>query len=328
MLLGAHESVAQGLGNAFARGREDGCEAVQIFARPKATWRAPVLAAADIAGFRQARGDLPWPLLSHTSYLINLGTADPVIREKSLAALEDEMVRAESLGLDHVVLHPGAHLGAGAEVGLGRAAECLSLLMERTRGFHARLLIELTAGQGSCFGCSFDELGQLLERTRGGDQLGICFDTCHAFSAGYDLSSDEGYDSVWASFAARLGFSPLRAFHLNDSKTPLGSGVDRHEEIGDGTMGLLPFWRLVNDARFARLPGILETPSDNEKVRSYPRNLARLRGLIGAPRPTSAPRPPASTGRSKAGKKARAGAKSDAGQIDLAINGGGKATPA
>jgi deoxyribonuclease-4 len=292
VLFGAHESVAGGLANAFERGRADGCEAMQIFARPKATWRAPALDADVVAAFRQARGRLRWPLLSHTSYLINLGTGDPVILDKSTRALEDEMVRAEALGLDYVVLHPGAHVGAGVQVGIARAAACLSRLMERTRGFHARLLLELTAGQGSCLGCSFDELGQLLEQTRGGDRMGICFDSCHAFAAGYDLATDAGYDEVWASFAARIGWGPLRAFHLNDSKTPLGSGVDRHEQIGDGTMGLRPFWRLVNDPRFARLPGILEMPPE-----FLPRNLALLRGLVGAPAPTTPPRPPATTGR-------------------------------
>jgi deoxyribonuclease-4 len=297
VLLGAHESVAGGLGNAFERGRAHGCEAVQIFARPKGTWRAPPLSAADAAAFRQARGDLAWPLLSHTSYLINVASADPVIREKSLTTLEEEMVRAESLGLDYVVLHPGAHLGDGPAAGIARAAAGLSQLMKRTRGFHARLLLELTAGQGSCLGCSFDELGCLLEQTRGGDRMGICFDTCHAFAAGYDLGNDAGYDAVWEAFAVRIGWSALRAFHLNDSKTPLGSGVDRHEEIGDGTMGLLPFWRLVNDRRFAALPAILETPSGADKLPSYGRNLARLRALIGAKRPTRAPRPPAATGR-------------------------------
>jgi deoxyribonuclease-4 len=298
VLLGAHVSVAGGLANAFERGRADACEAIQIFARPKATWHAPALDPAVLAAFRQARGQSPGPLLSHTSYLINLGTGDPVILNKSVAALEDEMVRAESLGLDYVVLHPGAHLGAGVAVGVARAAENLSRLMERTRGFRARLLLELTAGQGSCLGCSFDELGQLLEQTRGGDRMGICFDTCHAFAAGYDLATDAGYDDTWARFAARIGWGPLRAFHLNDSKTPLASGVDRHEEIGDGTMGLYPFWRLVNDARFAKLPGILEMPPEG-----LPRNLGRLRALIGAPAPTTPPRPPATTGR--IGKTAR-----------------------
>jgi deoxyribonuclease-4 len=307
MLLGAHESAAGGLATAFARGTEDGCEALQIFARPKAQWRAPALPKEEVVAFARARGEsaatAAWPLLSHASYLINLGTEDPVILGKSTAALVDEMERAELLGIDYVVLHPGAHLGAGVAAGVDRVVACLSDLMDRTRGFHTRLLIELTAGQGSCLGCSFDELGQLLEGTRGGERLGICFDTCHAFSAGYDLSTDEGYDGVFAAFAARVGLPALLAFHLNDSKTALGSGVDRHEEIGDGTLGLLPFWRLVNDPRFARVPGILETPSGPDKLPSYARNLARLRGLIGAERPTSGPKPPASTGKTKGTKK-------------------------
>jgi deoxyribonuclease-4 len=304
MLLGAHESVAGGLHTAFERGDGDGCEAMQIFARPKAQWRAPALDREALREFRTARGTRRWPLLSHTSYLINLGTVDPVILGKSTAALTDEMERAEALGLDYVVLHPGAHLGAGAQTGVARVAACLSQLMEHTRGFHARLLIELTAGQGSCLGCSFEELAQLLEQTRGGERLGICFDTCHAFSAGYDLSTDEGYDAVFTELGARVGLPALLAFHLNDSKTALGSGVDRHEEIGDGTLGLLPFWRLVNDARFANIPGILETPSGPDKLPSYARNLARLRALIGAKRPTEGPKAPAATGKTKKAKKA------------------------
>jgi deoxyribonuclease-4 len=300
MRLGSHESVAGGLSNAFERGREDGCEAIQIFARPKAQWRAPLLAEDDVRAFRKAAGVHRWPLLSHTSYLINLGATDEVILEKSLVALTDEMDRAEALGLDYVVLHPGAHLGLGADEGTKRVAAGLSDLMERTRGYHARLLLEITAGQGSCLGCSFDEMGQLLERTRGGEAMGVCFDTCHAFSAGYDISTNAGYDEVFAAFDRRVGLSTLRAFHLNDSKTVLGSGVDRHEEIGDGTLGLLPFWRLVNDARFADVPAVLETPSGADKQTSFARNLIRLRQLIGAPQPQQSPRPPAITGRKKA----------------------------
>lgn len=305
MLLGAHESVAGGLNNAFPRAQADGCAAVQIFARPKVQWRAPVLAEDEITAFRRARPRGRYPLLSHTSYLINPGALDPVILEKSNAALYDEMVRAEALGLDYVVLHPGAHVGAGRDPGIARVAASLGEVLRRTRGFRARLLLELTAGQGSSIGCDFDQLGELLERTPGGDRLGVCFDTCHAFAAGYDLASEGGYDAVFAAFEARLGRATLCAFHLNDSKTPLGSAVDRHEEIGDGTLGLLPFWRLVNDPRWAKLPGILETPSGPDKLPSFARNLARLRKLIGAPRPRRGPRPPASTGRVRADQPAR-----------------------
>jgi deoxyribonuclease-4 len=169
--------------------------------------------------------------------------------------------------------------------------------MDRTRGFRARLLIELTAGQGSCLGCRFEHLERLLHDTRGGEAMGICFDTCHAHAAGYDLTSDAGYQAVFAELDRRVGLSAVRAFHLNDSKTPLGSGVDRHQEIGDGTMGLLPFWHLVNDPRFARVPGVLETPSGPDKQTSFARNLRRLRALIGAARPQAQPPPPTPTGR-------------------------------
>src|SRR5262245_43608960 len=191
MLLGAHESTAGGMAGAIARGREDGCEAIQVFARPSQQWRARPLPLEEISAFRSEHAAVGWPLMSHTSYLINLGTADPTVLDRSRAALEEEMVRAEELGIDYVVLHPGAHLGAGEDEGLARVAASLGWLMKRTRGFRARLLIELTAGQGSCLGCSFEQLGRLLETTPGGERLGICFDTCHAHAAGYDLTSDE-----------------------------------------------------------------------------------------------------------------------------------------
>jgi deoxyribonuclease IV len=289
MLLGAHESVAGGMPNAIARGLRDGCEAIQVFARPSQQWQARPLEVEELSSFRSEHAAVGWPLLSHTSYLINLGSVDPVVLGRSRAALEEEMVRAEELGLDYVVLHPGAHLGAGETEGLRRVALALGDLLARTRGFHARLLIELTAGQGSCLGCSFWHLQALLEQTRGGERLGVCFDTCHAHAAGYDLTGDEGYEATLAELQARVGLDAVKAFHLNDSKTRLGSRVDRHQEIGDGTLGLYPFWRLVNDARFADRPGILETPSGPDKQPSFARNLARLRALIGAPRPAAAP---------------------------------------
>ena len=153
-----------------------------------------------------------------------------------------------------------------------------------------RLLLEITAGQGSCLGCRFDDMAEMLERARGGDTMGICFDTCHAHASGIDLSTEEGYERAFDDFARTIGIDRLRAFHLNDSKTPAGSRVDRHAEIGDGYLGLLPFWRLVNDARFASVPGVLETPHGPDKLPSFARNLARLRALVGAPRPPGPPK--------------------------------------
>jgi len=293
MLLGAHESVAGGAYHAIARGKEDGCEAIQIFARPSAQWRAKPLDPEEVSLFRSERAAVGWPVMSHASYLINLSAADPAILAKSREALADEMLRAEELGLDFVVLHPGAHLGAGAEAGIEAAAASLSDLHQRTRGFRVRLLLEITAGQGSCLGCRFEEMEAMLARARGGHTIGICFDTCHAHASGHDLSTEEGYDRVFGrsgSFARVIGLDRLQAFHLNDSKTPTGSHVDRHAEIGDGYLGLLPFWRLVNDPRFTTTPAILETPSGPDKLPSFARNLARLRALIGAPRPPGPPK--------------------------------------
>lgn len=290
MLLGAHESVAGGAYTAIQRGREDGCEAIQIFARPSAQWRAKPFVPEEVSMFRSERAAVGWPVMSHASYLINICAADPVILDKSRDALEDELVRAEELGLDYVVLHPGAHLGCGEDGGATAAAASLSDVYDRTRGMHVRLLLEITAGQGSCLGCRFEQLETMLSRTRGGHTMGVCFDTCHAHASGYDLSTDEGYDRTFGAFERVLGLDRLLAFHLNDSKTPSGSRVDRHAEIGDGYLGLLPFWRLVNDPRFATTPGVLETPSGPDKLTSFKRNLQRLRALIDAPRPPGPPR--------------------------------------
>jgi deoxyribonuclease IV len=290
MLLGAHESVSGGAWNAIARGRADGCEALQIFARPSAQWRAKPLDRDEVSMFRSEHATVGWPVMSHASYLINICAADPVFLKRSRDALEDEMLRAEELGVDYVVLHPGAHMGAGRELGIETAAASLSDLHDRTRGVRVRLLLEITAGQGSCLGCRFDDIADILEAARGADTLGVCFDTCHAHASGMDLSTEAGYERVFDAFARTIGLDRLRAFHLNDSKTPAGSHVDRHAEIGDGYLGLLPFWRLVNDPRFAATPGVLETPSGADKLPSFARNLARLRALIGAPRPPGPPK--------------------------------------
>ncbi len=290
MLLGAHESVAGGAFTAIPRAIEDGCETIQIFARPSAQWRTRPFAAGEVERFRIERTQLPGPVLSHASYLINLCATDPVILDKSRTALEEELTRAEELGLEYVVLHPGAHLSAGERDGINLVAASLDAVHERTRGMRVRLLIEVTAGQGSCLGCRFEQVQAMLSEARaaGGD-IGICFDTCHVHASGYDLSTDEGYDRTFAEVDRVLGLDRIKAFHLNDSKSPAGSRVDRHAEIGDGFLGKLPFWRLVNDPRFANIPGVLETPSGPDKLPSFKRNLERLRGMIGAPKPTDPP---------------------------------------
>src|SRR5258708_16898397 len=251
MILGAHESVAGGPQTAIARGVDDGCDAIQIFARPSAQWRAKPFSPEEVSLFRSEHAHVAWPVLSHASYLINLAAGDATILARSRDALEDELLRAEELGLDFVVLHPGAHLGLGSADGVTAAAESLTAVLGRTRGLRVRLLLEVTAGQGSCLGCRFEEMAAIMEQTRGGENLGICFDTCHAHCAGYDLSTEAGYEQTFDAFDRAVGLSNLRAFHLNDSKTPAASRVDRHQEIGDAFLRLLPFWRPCTYPPFA-----------------------------------------------------------------------------
>ena len=280
MLLGAHESVAGGAFTAIPRALEDGCETIQIFARPSAQWRSRPFAAGEVTRFRAERAQLSGPVLSHASYLINLCATDAEILEKSRTALEEELTRAEELGLEYVVLHPGAHLGAGERDGIASAAESLAAVHERTRGMRVRLLLEVTAGQGSCLGCRFEQIEAMLSRARSGGDVGVCFDTCHVHASGYDLSTDEGYDRTFAELDRVLGIDRIKACSTPQrlEESPAGSrGRPPRRDNGDGFLGKLPFWRLVNDPRFARIPGVLETPSGPDKQPSFKRNLERLR---------------------------------------------------
>ncbi len=299
MKIGAHESVAGGLFKAPPRGEIDHCEAIQIFTKNSSTWREPVLEAPAIEAFRTAKKG---PVLAHTSYLINLATDKPDVLEKSKDALVMELERSSLLGVDYAVLHPGAHLGLGAEKGVLRVAEMLSEVLERAKNATTMLLLENTAGQGTCVGCSFEEIGAILRETRGGDRMGVCFDTQHVFASGYDVSTDEGYERTFAEFDRYVGLSRLRAFHLNDSKKPLGSRVDRHEHVGEGLLGLRCFWRLVNDPRFVDLPGVLET-EPRQGDAPYLEEIRLLRELIGATAPEPPTREPPPDGAPIAGGK-------------------------
>lgn len=307
MLLGAHESIAGGLERAFALAEVDGCEAIQIFTKTSGQWREPVVDADRIAAFRDARGQSSIaraPVLAHGSYLLNLCTADAALIERSRVALVNEVLRCDALGVDQAIFHPGAHLGDGARAGVERAVEGLAWVLERTRGARTALVLENNAGQGSCVGAPFSELGAIV---RGIDELcgdesrarvGVCIDTCHAFAAGYDLSTDAGYDAAFAELDRELGVARVRSMHLNDSKKPLGSRVDRHERPGEGEMGLRPFARLLADPRFASVVGVVELPPTEvrrgREVRVIKPLLDGLRGLVAPARRTSSkerPRP-------------------------------------
>jgi deoxyribonuclease-4 len=317
MITGAHESVSGGLHLALGRATVDGCAALQIFTKNSNQWREPELDPAKLTAFRAAHAEAGnIPILAHTSYLINLGTEDEALLQRSKDALVAEVVRSSALGIAFVVLHPGAHNGAGETVGIARVAESLAEVLTRTEGQSARILIENTAGQGTSLGCTFEHIAGIFDGVgaeKVDARMGVCFDTQHCFASGYDISTDAGYEETFKRFDSLVGLGRLRAFHLNDSKKPLASRVDRHEHIGEGNLGLATFWRLANDPRFEAIPGVLET-EPREGDHPYRDEVSLVRGLKGAARPKKAPpvfslalspAPPASAKAKKPGKTTR-----------------------
>jgi deoxyribonuclease-4 len=276
-LLGAHVSTAGGVDKAPVNGKSLGCEAIQVFTRNQMQWRARPLSELETAGFREGLKECGIRLaVSHDSYLINLGSSEPVTLQKSLDAFADEIERCEQLGIPFVVFHPGSHVGAGEEAGLQRIADGLNAVLSRKAKHKTRVLLENTAGQGSNLGYRFEHLAEILAKTENPDRLGVCLDTCHLFASGYDLRTRSSYEATFLQFDAIVGLGRVKVFHLNDSKKCLGSRVDRHENIGKGQLGLEPFRFLLNDPRFAALPMLLETPGGDE---AYRRDLKTLRSL-------------------------------------------------
>ena len=287
--LGAHMSIAGGLPRAVDRAQAARCEALQIFTKSAGQWRARPLPAEEIALFRRRVAETGIrPVVAHNSYLINLASSLPSLREQSIVALGDEIDRAESLGLDGLVMHPGSHTTGTERDGLRLIAEGLArLLAERPDG-RTKILLEHTAGQGTNLGHRFEHLAEIIDRLGGSARIGVCLDTCHLLTAGYDICTEEGYERAFREFDRLVGLGRLEAFHLNDSKKPCGSRVDRHEHIGQGCIGLEPFRRLLNDPRFRELPMLLETPkletSESRRKSDLDpwdaRNLRALRRLI------------------------------------------------
>ena len=278
--LGAHMSIAGGVQQALLRGKQAGCEAIQIFSKNSNQWKAAALSAEEIHHFRATGRELGIdPAMVHASYLINLASPEAEPWRKSVDAFTVEMERAEALGFSSLVVHPGSHLGSGERIGLAKVTRALNAILARTAGFRVKVLLELTAGQGSCVGHRFEQMGRMLEGVRQSERAGLCFDTCHVFAAGYDLRSVEGYDETMAALDKAVGLERVRAFHLNDSKKGLGCRVDRHEHIGKGEIGLRAFECLVNDPRFFGLPMVLETPKGLD-LKEDRVNLAALRRLI------------------------------------------------
>ena len=262
--LGAHLSIAGGLPRAVDRAEASGCQALQIFTKSAGQWRARELPPEEIALFRRrVRQTKIRPVVAHNSYLINLAAADPVLRARSIESLRDEMDRAESLGLDGLVMHPGSFTSGTESGGLRLIAEGLADIFASRPAMKTRVLLEHTAGQGSNLGHRFEHLAEIIDLLGGTPRIGVCLDTCHLLAAGYDICSEQGYQETFRQFGKIVGFARLKAFHLNDSKKPCGSRVDRHEHIGKGCLGLTPFRRILNDPRFAKLPMLLETPKED-----------------------------------------------------------------
>lgn len=281
-LFGAHMSVAGGMCNAVEDSIRHGCGTVQVFTKNASQWKGKPLVKDDILAFRKAIQSAGLKKnLSHNSYLINLGSQDDAMFAKSVDAMVDEMERAEALELDYLVAHPGSHLGAGEEAGLKRIACGLDETQARCKGFKVKLLLEITAGQGTNLGWRFEHIASILHQVKAPELLGVCFDTCHAFAAGYAMGTKSEYESTFQQFDEIIGLKKLLAFHVNDSKKKLGSRVDRHEHIGKGEMGLEPFRFLVNDKRFTKIPMVLETAKeegDNENMDAI--NLGTLKKLV------------------------------------------------
>jgi deoxyribonuclease IV len=287
--LGAHLSIGGGLPRAVDRAVASRCEALQIFTKSAGQWRARVIPDDEIVLFRRRVADTGiHPVIAHNSYLINIAAAAPALREQSLAALLEEYDRADTLGLQGLVMHPGSFTTGSEAEGLRLIASGLRALLRTRRRATPLILLEHTAGQGTNLGHRFEHLAEIIEQLDGSPRVGICLDTCHLLTAGYDICSEEGYVQTFREFDRLVGLDRLKAFHLNDSKRPCGSRVDRHEHIGKGCLGLEPFRRILTDPRFAGLPMLLETPKlDTPESRRRSdvdpwdaRNLRTLRRLM------------------------------------------------
>ena len=286
MRLGAHMSVSGGKFKAFEYGNGIGCETIQIFIRNVRSWNSKPLDEEEIKSFlkiKEQMKEVIWPIISHNSYLINLATSDKEKLKKSVDAMLDELIKANQLHIDYIVMHPGTlnkdDINEDEVSALTRIADQLNTLLVQIENPSFKILLETTAGQGNSLGSTFDDLKFIIEKVNEKDKIGVCFDTCHSFAAGYDFTTQEKYDQMWDEFEKIVGMEYLYAFHLNDSEKQLGSKVDRHIHIGQGKIGKEPFGYFINDKRFKNLPGILETPKGKE-LKEDIMNLNTLRSLM------------------------------------------------
>uniref|UniRef100_A0A7C1J4X3 Probable endonuclease 4 n=1 Tax=Ammonifex degensii TaxID=42838 RepID=A0A7C1J4X3_9THEO len=277
-LLGAHMSIAGGVEQALLRGHGIGCGAIQIFTKNARQWQAKPFLPEEVARFRRVWQETGVrAVFAHTSYLINLGAGDQALWQKSVTSFIGEVERCAALGLPYIVTHPGSN--SDEEVGLARIGSALDEILRQTEGSGVMILLETTAGQGGSLGYRFEHLAHLIEASRFPERLGVCYDTCHTFAAGYDIRTLEAYTQTFTRFDQLIGLDRLKVVHLNDSRGELGSRLDRHEHIGAGKLGLEAFRLVLNDPRFQDLPMVLETPKGPD-LKEDVENLRVLRSLL------------------------------------------------
>ncbi len=279
-LLGAHMSIEGGAFKALDRGKEIGCDVIQIFTKNNNQWKSKPISIDEIKIFKDNINKTNVkPVASHDSYLINLASPKKDVYVQSLDAFCDEIDRAEALTIPYLVFHPGSHLDDTETNGIKRIANSINIILSKKSKINLTLLFETTAGQGSQLGYKFDQLGKIIELIKRKDKIGVCVDTCHIFAAGYNISTPSGYVQTFEEFDKVIGLDRIKLFHLNDSKRELRSRIDRHEHIGKGMLTLTAFKLLLQDKRFQHLPMILETPKGKD-MKEDKINLKVLRSLI------------------------------------------------
>jgi len=272
MFIGSHQSIAKSIDLSIERALADGCECLQIFVKNNNRWKGKELTDEDAENFIKARKKAELPVCTHSSYLINLASVKDDVYKKSMNGYADELQRCDRLEIPYYVLHPGSHTGAGEEKGIKKIASSIDQTYEK--GYKCMTLLEMVAGQGSNIGYSIDNMLSIIDSCDSASKLGICFDSCHMFAAGFDITDD--YDKVFSDLFSAFG-DKIKIFHLNDSKHPLGSNKDRHELVGKGHIGEDFFKKVVNDSRFDDILGILETPVEE----NYKKEIELLKSFRG-----------------------------------------------
>ena len=279
--IGAHMSIAGGPAKAFQRIQSVGGECLQVFVKPNVQWQAGELSLEEAAGFKAERERTGiTPVVTHASYLLNLASPEREQRTKSILTLALELVRSARLGIEYLVLHPGSHREAGEKKGIEWIAQGIDQALTKAGVPKIKILLETTAGSGSQLGCRLEQLRDMIGLSRNPKKIGVCLDTCHIYAAGFDITAAQGYQEFFDSFQRLIGLNRLKCVHVNDSKTPLGSRVDRHEQIGLGHLGLKTFKRFLNDPRLDGLPFILETPKGEKEGKNWDAiNIRKLKKL-------------------------------------------------